>query len=243
MGTVLKKNMYTRITIVLFIIGLMMAIQYNSIRKPAERDTRDIWAIREELSEEKKQHSALLAEIRSLNDVVSRYEQSEETNMQVVLSETVESLKQQAGLTDIIGPGVTLRINPAQELVEMGYTIEEISPDLLIQLTNALFKYGATDVAIDGNRIVHTTAIRDINGKTTVNSVPLSSPPFEIHVGTNSYKDAKKVYNSIQASSFIDSFYLDNFNLIIEEPTDELTIPAFENSLTNDYLTEAKKGE
>lgn len=243
MGTVLKKNMYTRITIVLFIIGLMMAIQYNSIRKPAERDTRDIWAIREELSEEKKQHSALLAEIRSLNDVVSRYEQSEETNMQVVLSETVESLKQQAGLTDIIGPGVTLRINPAQELVEMGYTIEEISPDLLIQLTNALFKYGATVVAIDGNRIVHTTAIRDINGKTTVNSVPLSSPPFEIHVGTNSYKDAKKVYNSIQASSFIDSFYLDNFNLIIEEPTDELTIPAFENSLTNDYLTEAKKGE
>lgn len=235
--------MYTRITLVLFIIGLMMSVQYNTIRQPAERDTRDIWAIREELSEEKKQHSALLAEIRSLNAVVDRYEQSEETNKQAVLSETVESLKQQAGLTEVIGPGVILRINPAQELVAMGYDIEEISPDLLIQLTNALFKYGATNVAIDGKRIVHTTAIRDINGKTTVNSVPLSSPPFEIYVGTNSYKEAEKVYNSVQASTFIDSFYLDNFNLIIEEPTDELTIPAFENSLTNDYLTEAKKGE
>ena len=220
-----------------------MAVQYNTIRKPAERDTRDIWAIREELSEEKKRHSALLAEIRSLNDIVNRYEQSEETNRQVVLSETVESLKQHAGLTTITGPGVTLRINSAPELVAMGYDIEEMSPDLLIQLTNALFKYGATNVAIDGNRIVHTTAIRDINGETTVNSVPLSSPPFEIYVGTNSYKDAKKMYNSVQASSFIDSFYLDNFSLIIEEPTDELTMPAFENSLTNDYLTEAKKGE
>lgn len=243
MGAVLKRNMYTRITIVLFIIGLMMAVQYNTIRKPAERDTRDIWAIREELSEEKKQHSALLAEIRSLDDVVNRYEQSEETNMQAVLNETVESLKQQAGLTDVTGPGVILRIELAPELVAMGYEIEEISPDLLIQLTNSLFKYSATNVAIDGNRIVHTTAIRDINGETTVNSVPLSSPPFEIHVGTNSYKDAKKMYNSLQASTFIDSFYLDNYNLIIEEPTYELTIPAFENSLTNDYLTEAKKGE
>lgn len=243
MGTVLKRNMYTRITIVLFIIGLMMAVQYNTIRNPAERDTRDIWAIREELSEEKKRHSALLAEIRSLNDIVNRYEQSEETNRQDVLSETVESLKQQAGLTDITGPGVTFRVDPALELVAMGYEIEEISSDLLIQLTNALFKYGATNVAIDGNRIVHTTAIRDINGETTVNSVPLSSPPFEIYVGTNSYKDARKMYNSVQASLFIDSFYLDNFSLIIEEPTDKLTIPAFENSLTNDYLTEAKKGE
>lgn len=235
--------MYTRITIVLFIIGLMMAIQYNTIRKPAERDTRDIWAIREELSEEKKRHSTLLAEIRSLNAVVDRYEQSEETNMQVVLSETVEKLKLQAGLTEITGPGVILRINPAPELVAMGYEIEEVSPDLLIQLTNALFKYGATNVAIDGHRIVLKSAIRDINGKTTVNSVPLSSPPFEIYVGTNSHKDAQKMYNSIQASTFIDSFYLDNFNLIIEEPIDELTIPAFENSLTNDFLKEVKKGE
>lgn len=235
--------MYTRITIVLFIIGLMIAVQYNTIQKPTERDTRDIWAIREELSEEKKRHSALLAEIRSLTNSVNRYEQSEETNRQVVLNETVERLKQQAGLTTLTGPGVILRVAPSSELLAMGYAIEEISPDLLIQLTNALFKYGATNVAIDGNRIVHTTAIRDINGETTVNSVPISSPPFEIYVGTKSYKDAKKMYSSIQASTFIDSFYLDNFNLVIEEPIDKLTIPAFDKPLTNDHLTEARKGE
>ncbi|MNH37547.1 hypothetical protein D3C79_984650 [compost metagenome] len=51
------------------------------------------------------------------------------------------------------------------------------------------------------------------------------------------------MYNSLQASTFIDSFYLDNFNLIIEEPTEQLTIPAFDQPLTNDYLTEVKKGE
>ncbi|MGN4126312.1 DUF881 domain-containing protein [Lysinibacillus sphaericus] len=239
----MKKNMYTRITIVLFIIGLMIAVQYNTIQKPAERDTRDIWAIREELAEEKKRHSTLLADIRSLNDVVGRYEQSEKANLQSILNETLDSLKQQAGLTEVTGPGVILRVKPAPELVAMGYDIEDISPDLLTQLLNALFKYDATSVAIDGNRIVHTTAIRDINGKTTVNSVPLTSPPFEIYVGTTSFKEAQKMYNSIQASTFIDSFYLDNFNLVIEEPIEYLTIPAFDHSLTNDYLTEGKKGD
>ncbi|POZ57772.1 hypothetical protein LYSIN_02556 [Lysinibacillus sphaericus] len=242
-GAILKKNMYTRITIVLFIIGLMIAVQYNTIQKPAERDTRDIWAIREELAEEKKRHSTLLADIRSLNEVVGRYEQSEKTNLQGVLNETVNRLKQQAGLTDITGPGVILRVEPAPELVAMGYEIKEISPDLLTQLLNELFKYDAASVAIDGNRIVHTTAIRDINGKTTVNSVALSSPPFEIYVGTTTFKAAQKMYNSIQASTFIDSFYLDNFNLVIEEPTELVTIPAYDQPLTNDYLTEVKKGE
>lgn len=227
----------------LFIIGLMIAVQYNTIQKPAERDTRDIWAIREELAEEKQRHSTLLADIRSLNEVVGRYEQSEKNNLQVVLNDTVEQLKQQAGLTDITGPGVILRVEPAPELVAMGYEMKEISPDLLTQLLNELFKYGAASVAIDGNRIVQTSAIRDINGRTTVNSVALSSPPFEIYVGTNTYKAAQKMYNSIQASTFIDSFYLDNFKLVIEEPVAQLTIPAFDEPLTNDYLTEVKKGD
>jgi len=51
------------------------------------------------------------------------------------------------------------------------------------------------------------------------------------------------LYNSLQASTFVDSFYLDNFNLVIEEPTEQLQIPAFDQPLTNDYLAEVKKGD
>ncbi|GLC87550.1 DUF881 domain-containing protein [Lysinibacillus piscis] len=239
----MKKNMYTRITLVLFIIGLMIAVQYNTIQQPAERDTRDIWDIREELSMEKQRHSTLLEEIRSLHEVVDRYEQSEKTSLQAALSETVNRLQTQAGLTKVVGPGLILRIEAAPELIEMGYVIREISPDLLTQLLNELFKNNAIDVAIDGNRVVQTTAIRDINGRTTVNSVPISSLPFEIYVGTSSFKEAQKMYNSLQASSLVDSFYLDNFNLVIEEPMTQLTISAFDQPLTNDYLTEVEKGE
>ena len=184
----------------------MIAVQYNTIKQPAERDTRDIWAIREELAEEKQRHSALLAEIRSLNEVVGRYEQSEKANLQSALNETLNRLKLQAGLTEVTSPGVILRVEPAPELVEMGYEIKEITPDLLTQLLNALFKNNAASVSIDGNRVVQTTAIRDINGKTTVNSVPLSSPPLKFMLGQALLKKLKNV-------QLVTSFYIYRFLL------------------------------
>ena len=32
----------------------MVAVQYNTVKKPEVRDTRDVWAIRQELAAEKK---------------------------------------------------------------------------------------------------------------------------------------------------------------------------------------------
>ena len=66
----MKRKAITRLTIISFIVGLMIAIQYNTVKKPDSRDTRDIWEIRQELSEEKKKHSQLLSEIEKLKKLV-----------------------------------------------------------------------------------------------------------------------------------------------------------------------------
>ena len=50
-----EKSEYNwKFAIVLLIVGFMIAIQYNTMKSPEERDTRDIWAIRHELSTEKQ---------------------------------------------------------------------------------------------------------------------------------------------------------------------------------------------
>jgi len=238
-----KKKLYIRITFVMFILGIMIAVQYNTVQKPTERDTRDIWAIKEELANEKDRHSALLAEIQSLNEVIKKYETDEAQNPELILKETVNDLKTQAGLTNVVGPGLILRIEPAMELMEMGYEIKEISPDLLIQLTNDIFMNKGTQIVIDGNRIVQTSAIRDINGQTTINRTPIGKPPIEIQVGTSTLEHAKMLHNYLLASSFNDSFYLENLKLVVEEPTNRLSITLYEGELTNNYLTEAVKGD
>ena len=53
------RNQY-KFTVVLLMVGFMVAVQYNTVKKPEERDTRDIWAIRKNLAAEKKLHSELL---------------------------------------------------------------------------------------------------------------------------------------------------------------------------------------
>nr|WP_106784050.1 DUF881 domain-containing protein [Lysinibacillus timonensis] len=239
----MNKKAVTRITIVSFIVGLMVAVQYNTLKNPTERDTRDAWEIRQELSIEKQRHSQLLSEILTLNEIVDEYENTSKGNQGEILQETVEQLKQEAGLLAVTGPGVILTISPAMELVQSGFRIEPISPELLYRLINEVYRFDGMYVEIDGQRVVHTTAIRDINGATTVNGIPISETNVEIKVITESLEKAEKLYSYLYASSFMDAFYIDNLNLEIGEAQDNITISEYYANLSNEYLTENQKGE
>ncbi|HWL12197.1 MAG TPA: hypothetical protein VNQ57_04345, partial [Ureibacillus sp.] len=117
----MTKDVVTRITIISFIVGLMIAVQYNTVKNPEDaRDTRDIWAIRQELSVEKENHSELLTEIATYNEIIEQYEDDDAENQAILLKNTVEDLKQQVGLSSVNGPGLTLNIEPAAELLQFG---------------------------------------------------------------------------------------------------------------------------
>ena len=220
----LTKKMYIHITIVSFIIGLMLAIQYNTVQNPTARETNDVWEIRQHLSEEKQRYSQLLDEVRQLSEVVNQYENEELKNPEVILAQTVNSLQQQVGMQAVEGPGLTLRIEPAPELVAFGYNIEPISPDLLTRLVNDLYRFQAQHLQIDGQRIFFHTAIRDLNGKTSINSLPINNTTIEIRIITSTIEQAEKMYNHLLASSFRDEFYIDNLLLTVEEVQKQLSI-------------------
>lgn len=238
----MNKKVVTRITIVSFIVGLMIAIQYNTVKEPSARDTRDSWELRQALSEEKKRHSQLLSEILALNDVVNKYKNNETENLGDILSNTVEQLKEKAGLLEVTGPGITITISPAMELVQSGFSIKPISPELLYRLVNEINRFEGQFIEIDGQRVVHTTAIRDINGSTTVNGIPISKTNVEIKVITDSYEKAEKLNNYLNISSFRDAFYIDNLNLVIGKPEKSVTIAEYDRALENEFLIE-QKGE
>lgn len=219
-----------------FIIGLMVAVQYNTVKEPSERDTRDSWEIRQELSEEKKRHSQLLSEILTLNEIVNEYKNTETEDQGEILTNTVEQLRQKAGLLEVTGPGIVVTIKPAMELVQAGFPIEPVSPQLLYRLVNEINRFDGQYIEIDGQRIVHTTAIRDINGATTVNGIPISETFIEIKIITESYEKAEKLNNYLNVSSFKDAFYIDNLNLVIGKPVRGLTISEYDGSLSNEYL-------
>lgn len=239
----MKLGVYARFTLILLIVGFMLAVQYNTVQQPEKRDTRDIWEIRQELSVEKKRHSELLSNIQSVNQTITKYESIQSESPVLALNETLDDLRRRAGLTEVISPGLVLTVQPSLESQVLGQTITGISPQLLVRLLNEVNRFKGHHIDVDGKRIVTSSPIRDINGQTTVNSLNVRTPPFKIRIGTDTFADAELLYNHLQSSMIADDFFIDNLTLIIGEPVRELKIPAFNQSLHTNYLNEATEGD
>lgn len=224
-----KKVSFTLIAV---IVGFMIAIQFQTIKKPVERDTRDIWQLREDLLKEKELQSGLLKEIRSNEEKLSAYESKRKQSKEEVLKETLNELKAEAGLTDITGPGIILKIEPVYEEIKLGEPVTAtVSPDLLKRLQNELNMYGAKQVSIDGQRVINSTVIRDINKETKIDGHAIKDLPIEIHVVTDSLKNAEKLYNHMQVSKSAEEFFIDNMRLTVSQPKPSVTVPAYENPI------------
>jgi len=221
----------------------MLAIQFNTVQNPETRDTRDIWAIRQELSKETETHSELLSEIYVLDQTILKYGNMVSESAELALQDTVEQLKKDIGLVEHTGPGIIIKVEPSLESVALGQPVEGISPDLLIRLINEINRFKANDIEVDGKRIIYSSPIRDVNGKTTVNNIPVRNAPFTIKIGTSTFEDAQKMYNQLEASTIGDDFYIDNLKLKIGKPEQNITISSYDQALNNQFLKEVPEGE
>jgi len=221
----------------------MIAIQFQTVKKPVERDTRDVWQLREALLKEKELQSDLLGEIRSNEEKLSAYESKRKQSKEQVLKDTLQELKIEAGLTEVTGPGITLQIEPVIEDVQLGARVTRVvSPELLKRLLNELNMYEAKYVAIDGQRIINTTVIRDINGDTKIDGHTIRSLPIEIKVGVSDMNIAEKISNRMKVSKARDEFFTESLRLNISTPNSTITIPSYDNSIRIKYMEPIKEG-
>ncbi|GEN82108.1 UPF0749 protein YlxX [Sporosarcina luteola] len=239
----MNKAINWKFTVVLLLIGFMIAVQYNTMEYPETRDTRDIWAIRQELAEEKKLHSELLSEIRDLDNTISSYQSLSEASAGKALNDTVDKLRRKAGTTDITGPGIVIEVRPSAESIAYGIPITSISSDLLTRFVNDVNRFKGIDMEIDGKRYTVMSSIRVINGSTSVNGLNVSTPPFKIKIISPTMSESEKLYNYLLASSIHDDFYLDNLVLDINQPVKDLMIHGWPEKFENLYLEEQTKGE
>lgn len=225
------------------IVGFMIAVQFQTITKPIERDTRDIWQLREALLKEKELQSNLLTEIRSNDEKLTAYESKRKQSKEQALRDTLQELKTEAGLTDITGPGLTVKIEPVYEEITLGEPVPTvISPELLQRLLNELNMYQAKYVSIDGKRVINTTVIRDINGDTKIDGHTIRSMPIEVKVVVDKMKTAEKLYNQMQVSKATEEFFIDSLKLSVSAPSSTITVPAYENQIRIHFLEPVKEG-
>ncbi|MEH7120030.1 DUF881 domain-containing protein [Neobacillus vireti] len=238
-----KPKINLSFTLIAMLVGFMIAIQFQTVKKPVERDTRDIWQLREALLKEKELQSNLLSEIRSNEEKLSAYESKRKQSKEQALKDTLQELKVEAGLTEITGPGITLLIEPVIEDVQLGTPVNDsVSPELLKRLLNELNMYEAKYVSIDGQRIINTTVIRDINGETKIDGHTIKGLPIEIKVGVDDMNTAEKLSNRMKVSKARDEFFTESLRLAVSVSNPDITIPAFDNSIRVKYMEPIKEG-
>lgn len=227
----MDKN-HLNFTVITMVIGLMVAIQFQTVKEPIVRETRDMWQLREDYLKEKELHSKLIQEIRSNEGKLDQYETKRKQSKEQVLRETLDELKLQVGLTEVTGPGIRLSIEPVVEDIMLGKPVPTISPDLLKRLINELNMNDALYISIAGQRLINTTVIRDINNVTKVDGYSLKDLPIEIMVITETKELAEKLYKRMQVSeSAEDLFRFDSLRVNVMKASNDITIPAYQDTI------------
>ncbi|MDN4523509.1 DUF881 domain-containing protein [Fictibacillus fluitans] len=214
------------------ILGLMLAVQFQTTNNPVTRDTRDTWELRADLEKEKQRQQDLNDEINKYQALLDNYEQSRKKEKIEAMQQALDDLKEEAGLTEVSGQGIVITIEPFNE-----GEMPKVYPELIRRLINELNRYDAKDISVDGQRIITTTPIREVNGETYINNQPISSFPIEIKVLSD---DAQKLQNKIIASESAEDFVRENL-YIDSKPENQLTLPAYDKPIRVKYMKQAKE--
>ncbi|SDV00530.1 Uncharacterized conserved protein YlxW, UPF0749 family [Microlunatus sagamiharensis] len=148
------------------------------------------------------------------------------------LSTELERQEQEAGLTPVIGPAVSVTLNDAPSSV----AANGVDADLLVvhqqdiqSVVNALWSGGAEAMTIQGQRVISTTGIKCVGNTVVLHGVPYA-PPYVI----SAIGDQGRLETALATSTSVQIYrqYVDAYGLVYDEGREgSVTFPAHEGSL------------
>lgn len=235
------KKFWVSFTLVCMLLGFMLAVLYSSNEQTVQGESRGLNDLRLDLQKERERQQKLLAEIRKQNSLLEQYESSdalEQGEMPVeVLVKEKERLRNMLGLEAVTGQGFIMRLVPNLK-PHSPSTHDEDTPiydeDLRL-IVNELNAYGAEAIALNGQRVIVTTAIRNVQDKIMVNNRPIS-PPYEFTV----IGDPSLLIPALKLAGLEEYFQVINYRILFIE-REEVTLPAYQGKISVKYLQPLKE--
>ena len=169
---------------------------------------------------------ALAERLDELRREVTAVEQSVATAGTSVLNDNLARAEASAGLTAVRGPGVQITFSDATGTCSTGRVEDCRIQDVDLQLAaNALWSLGAEAIAVNGERVIATTAIRSAGSSVLINYRVLTSPYVVEAIG-----DPDALRDGFLATQLAGDFQVwrDVFGLgFADTVVPELTLPAY----------------
>lgn len=234
------KKFWYAFTLVCMFLGFMLAVLYSSNEQTVQGESRGLNDLRLDLQKERERQQKLLTEIRKHSSLLEQFESSTLSEQGKVPAEVLEQekerLKRVIGLEAVTGQGFIMRLVPHLEPYPASQNTQvPIYDEDLRLIVNELNAYGAKAIAINGQRVIITTAIRNVQDKIMVNTRPIS-PPYEFTV----IGDPSMLIPALKLAGLEEYFQVINYRVIFIE-REEVTVPPYQGKISVKYLQPLKE--
>ena len=234
----MKKKIHFSLAAVTFFFGLLLAVQYTNVQDPIVVDTRDINQLRDELKKQEELQTHLVAEIKKNEAQLESFHMSLDNEYADVLNENIDQRREEIGLTEVKGKGLMITIDVMDFGIVSDNFTPYLSPDLLNRFLNELKSLGAEEICVGDERIIATSAVREVNGRVLLNHTPLPSFPIEIKIITN---HPLRMESGLDISYIQDDFALENLQMKISKVDEIITLPAYSKPIHFQGIKKKKK--
>jgi uncharacterized protein YlxW (UPF0749 family) len=226
------------LSVVCIVLGFMIALQYQHHQTPDYIDSRDINELRINLQKERERTQLLLSEISKHDQLLYQYEMytNQEDQIASIMEQELQRLRLIAGLEEMTGEGFVLLIKQREDLDFVHHFAPLIFDEDLRMIVNELNAYGAKAIAINDQRLVNTSAIRNVGERILVNTIPVV-PPYEIKV----IGDHSILIPALKLAG-IDEYFMVVNHEVIYRPMNDLTVPAYHFDIRPKYMQPVKEG-
>ncbi len=216
--------------VILLGLGFLFVIQVRAgrlLRAQPEVPTRNVYALATLLREEREARLALELKLEELQKRQGEYERAsaEGRTLTAAMNKELESLRVNAGLKAMRGPGVSVLLDDAKNQPSGSNPVVVTYQDLVAVL-NELWAAGAEAVAVNGQRVTATTGFGQVGGTVVVNLQRLTGPFTIVALG-----DPATLEGALNIrGGLVDGLRALGLSIMISH-RNELTVPAYRGVL------------
>lgn len=238
-----KQKIASKLSMLLVcaLLGFAVSIQFKSVQLSNSSPSARYEELQKMYQSAQEKNASLQDQITQMQSTINNYRDSIEQTGTAYKGMEADLLRAEnlAGLTDVYGPGLTITLSDAKN------TDPNTPPEYFIihdsdvrSLVNELLAAGAEAIAINGERVVSTTAIRCVGPVIIVNN-SRSGTPFVIQA----IGDSATLENAINMTGGVLG-ELRQWNIGVDiQKSDRIDMKAYSGTVTFKHVTTAKQKE
>lgn len=238
-----KQKISSKLSMLLVcaLLGFAVSVQFKSVQINKSSPSARYEELQQMYMSEQQKNSSLQDQISQMQSTIDNYRESIEQTGSAYKGMEADLLRAEnlAGLTDVYGPGITVTLSDAKKIDPNAPAEYFIIHDSDVRsLVNELLAAGAEAIAINGERVVSTTAIRCVGPVIIVNNSRRAAPFVVEAIG-----DSATLESAINMTGGVLS-ELRNWNIgVTIQKSDRIDMKAYSGSVTFKHVTTAKSKE